>query len=63
MRRRPAQAAAGSVKWGTIERATQPDERLTKLGHAAEKGRAEHRELNQQLIKARRRLYGVEWGA
>jgi hypothetical protein len=37
-------------------------ERLTRLRDAAEKGSAEHRELNHQLIKARRRLYEVEWG-
>jgi hypothetical protein len=37
-------------------------ERLTALRDAAEKGSSEHRELNHQLIKARRRLYEVEWG-
>jgi hypothetical protein len=44
------------------ESAAAEVERLTKLRDAAKKGSAEHRELNHQLIKARRRLYGVEWG-
>jgi hypothetical protein len=37
-------------------------ERLTALRDAAEKGSAEHRELNHRLMKARRRLYEVEGG-
>jgi hypothetical protein len=36
-------------------------ERLTRLRDEAEKGSAEHRELNHELIKARRRLYEGEW--
>jgi hypothetical protein len=44
------------------ESAAAEVERLTKLRDAAEKGSAEHRELNHLLIKARRRLYDVEWG-
>ena len=45
-----------------LESAAKEVERLTALRDAAEKGSAEHRELNHQLIKARRRLYEVEWG-
>jgi hypothetical protein len=37
-------------------------ERLTRLRDEAGKGSAEHRELNHKLMKARRRLYEVEWG-
>jgi hypothetical protein len=36
-------------------------EKLTRLRDEAEKGSAEHRELNHRLMKARRRLYEVEW--
>jgi hypothetical protein len=36
-------------------------ERLTKLRDQAEKGSPEHRELNHAVIKARRRLYEIEW--
>jgi len=45
-----------------LESAAAEVERLTALRDAAEKGSAEHRELNHQLIKARRRLMDVEWG-
>jgi hypothetical protein len=44
------------------ESAAAEVERLTRLRDAAEKGSAEHRELNYQLMKARRRLYEIEWG-
>jgi hypothetical protein len=44
------------------ESAAAEVERLTKLRDEAEKGSAEHRELNHRLMKARRRLYEVEWG-
>jgi hypothetical protein len=37
-------------------------ERLTKLRDEAESGSREHRELNHELMKARRRLYEIEWG-
>lgn len=37
-------------------------ERLTRLRDEAEKGSPEHRELNHRLMKARRRLYEIEWG-
>jgi hypothetical protein len=43
------------------ESAAAEVERVTKLRDEAEKGSAEHRELNH-LIKARRRLYEIEWG-
>jgi hypothetical protein len=43
------------------ESAAAEVERLTRLRDAAEKGSAEHRELNYQLIKARRRLYELDW--
>jgi hypothetical protein len=39
------------------ESAAAEVERLTKLRDEAEKGSEEHRELNHELIKARRRLY------
>jgi hypothetical protein len=42
------------------ESAAAEVERLTRLRDAAEKGSAEHRELNHRLMKARRRLYEVE---
>lgn len=44
------------------ESAAAEVERLTRLRDEAEKGSAEHRELNHDLIKARRRLYEIEWG-
>jgi hypothetical protein len=44
------------------ETAAAEVERLTRLRDAAEKGSAEHRELNDKLMKARRRLYEIEWG-
>jgi hypothetical protein len=44
------------------ESAAAEVERLTRLRDAAENGSPEHRELNHQLIKARRRLYEIEWG-
>jgi hypothetical protein len=44
------------------ESAAAEVERLTRLRDEAEKGSAEHRELNHQLMKARRRLLDVEWG-
>jgi hypothetical protein len=44
------------------ESAAAEVERLTKLRDEAAKGSAEHRELNHQLIKARRRLLEIEWG-
>jgi hypothetical protein len=44
------------------ETAVAEVERLTKLRDEAEKGSAEHRELNHRLMRARRRLYEVEWG-
>jgi hypothetical protein len=44
------------------ESAAAEVERLTKLRYEAEKGSAEHRELNHRLMKARRRLYKTEWG-
>jgi hypothetical protein len=44
------------------ESAAAEVERLTRLRDAAERGSSEHRELNHELIKARRRLYEVEWG-
>jgi hypothetical protein len=44
------------------QRAAAEVERLTKLRDQAETGSAEHRELNHLLIKARRRLYEIEWG-
>jgi hypothetical protein len=44
------------------ESAAADVERLTKLRDAAEKGSAEHRELNHALIRARRRLYEIGWG-
>jgi hypothetical protein len=44
------------------ESAAAEVERLTRLRDAAEKGSAEHRELNHKLIGARRRLYDVGWG-
>jgi hypothetical protein len=44
------------------ESAAAEVERLTKLRDAADKGSAEHRELNHELIKARRRLYEIQWG-
>jgi hypothetical protein len=37
-------------------------ERLTRLRDEAEKGSAQHRELNHRLMKARRQLYEIEWG-
>jgi hypothetical protein len=42
------------------ESAAAEVERLTRLRDAAVKGSAEHRELNHKLIKARRRLLGIE---
>jgi hypothetical protein len=44
------------------ETAAAEVEKLTKLRNEAEKGSPEHRELNHRLMKARRRLYEVEWG-
>jgi hypothetical protein len=44
------------------ESAAAEVERLTRLRDAAEKGSAEHRELNHRLTNARRRLLDVEWG-
>jgi hypothetical protein len=44
------------------ESAAAEVERLTKLRDRAEPGSAEHRELNHLLVKARRRLYEIEWG-
>ena len=44
------------------ESAAAEVERLTKLRDEAEKGSAEHRELNHRLMKARRRLYKTESG-
>jgi hypothetical protein len=37
-------------------------ERLTKLRDEAERGSEEHGALNHQLMKARRRLYEIDWG-
>jgi hypothetical protein len=45
------------------ESAAAEVERLTKLRDAAEKGSADHRELNHKLMKARRRRYEIEWGS
>ena len=45
------------------ESAAAEVERLTRLRDAAEKGSEEHRELNHRLMKARRRLYEIEWGS
>jgi hypothetical protein len=45
-----------------LENAAAEVERLTALRDQAETGTPEHRELNHQLIKARRRLYEIEWG-
>jgi hypothetical protein len=45
-----------------LENAAVEVERLSTLRDRAEKGSAEHRELKHQLIKARRRLWEVEWG-
>jgi hypothetical protein len=44
------------------ESAAAEVERLTALRNQAEPGSAEHRELNHKLVKARRRLYEIEWG-
>jgi hypothetical protein len=44
------------------ESAAAEVERLTKLRDEADKGSVEHRELNHKLMKARRRLYEIEWG-
>jgi hypothetical protein len=44
------------------ESAAAEVERLTRLRDQAETGSAEHRELNHKLMKARRRLYEIEWG-
>jgi hypothetical protein len=43
------------------ESAATEVERLTRLRDQAEPGSAEHRELNHLLIKARRRLYDIQW--
>jgi hypothetical protein len=44
------------------ESAAAEVERPTRLRDEAETGSSEHRELNHRLIKARRRLYELEWG-
>jgi hypothetical protein len=44
-----------------LESAAAEVERLTALRDRAAKGSAERRELNHQLIEARRRLLDVEW--
>jgi hypothetical protein len=44
-----------------LESAAAEVERLTGLRNQAEPGSPEHRELNHKLVKARRRLYEIEW--
>jgi hypothetical protein len=44
------------------ESAAAEVERLTRLRDEAEKGSAAHRELNHQLIRARRRLHEIPTG-
>jgi hypothetical protein len=44
------------------ESAAAEVERLTRLRDAVEKGSEKHRELNHELMRARRRLYQIEWG-
>jgi hypothetical protein len=44
------------------ESAAAEVERLARPRDEAETGSAEHRQLNHRLMKARRRLYEVEWG-
>jgi hypothetical protein len=45
-----------------LENAAAEVQRLTALRDQARPGSSEHRELNHKLIKARRRLYEIEWG-
>jgi hypothetical protein len=45
-----------------LESAAAELERLTMLRNQAQPGSSEHRELNHKLMKARRRLYEIEWG-
>jgi hypothetical protein len=45
-----------------LEEAAAEVKRLTRLRDEAEKGSAEHQELNSKLIRARKRLYGIQWG-
>jgi hypothetical protein len=45
-----------------LENAAAEVERLTALRNQATPGSPEHRELNHKLIKARKRLYEIEWG-
>lgn len=37
-------------------------ERLTRLSREAERGSEEHRELMVQLMRARKRLWGIRFG-
>jgi hypothetical protein len=46
-----------------LEEATAEVERLNRLSREAERGSEEHRELMAKLIRARKRLYGIQTGA
>jgi hypothetical protein len=45
-----------------LKEAAAEVERLSRLRREAERGSPEHRELMAKLIRARKRLYGIQWG-
>lgn len=57
----PARTVKGGRMKPDREEAAGEVERLTRLRDEAEKGSAEHRELNHLLMKARRRLLHLGW--
>jgi hypothetical protein len=63
---RPADPPRTLIEGGAMDReleeAAAEVDRLTRLRDEAEKGSAEHRELNAKLVRARKRQWGIQFG-